>query len=151
MGLIDADGDSLKYEIQEELQRGARIKVIGVGGGGTNAVDRLIQEGMAGVEFYAINTDAQALAASRVPNKLQIGERITKGLGAGSDPAVGRRAALEETEPLLEAMAGADMVFVTAGLGGGTGAGAGPGVGSGAPQPETPPTPRRHQPRASPA
>jgi cell division protein FtsZ len=130
MGLIDADGDSLKYEIQEEVQRGARIKVIGVGGGGTNAVDRLIQEGMAGVEFYAINTDAQALAASRVPNKLQIGARITKGLGAGSDPAVGRKAALEETEPLLEALAGADMVFVTAGLGGGTGAGAAPVVAS---------------------
>jgi cell division protein FtsZ len=101
-----------------------------VGGGGTNAVDRLIQEGMAGVEFYAINTDAQALEASRVPNKLQIGARITKGLGAGSDPAVGRKAALEETEPLLEALAGADMVFVTAGLGGGTGAGAAPVVAS---------------------
>jgi cell division protein FtsZ len=130
MGLLDADADSLKYEIQEEVQRGARIKVIGVGGGGTNAVDRLIQEGMAGVEFYAINTDAQALASSRVPNKLQIGSRITKGLGAGSDPAVGRKAALEETEPLLEALAGADMVFVTAGLGGGTGAGAAPVVAS---------------------
>jgi cell division protein FtsZ len=130
MGLIDADGDSLKYEIQEELQRGARIKVIGVGGGGTNAVDRLIQEGMAGVEFYAINTDAQALAASHVPNKLQIGTRITRGLGAGADPAVGRKAALEETERLLELMEGADMVFVTAGLGGGTGAGAAPVVAS---------------------
>jgi len=130
MGLIDADADSLKYEIQEEVQRGARIKVIGVGGGGTNAVDRLIQEGMAGVEFYAINTDAQALAVSHVPNKLQIGARITKGLGAGSDPSIGRKAALEETEPLLEALAGADMVFVTAGLGGGTGAGAAPVVAS---------------------
>jgi len=132
MGLIDADGDSLKYEIQEEALKGTRIKVIGVGGGGTNAVDRLIQEGMAGVEFYAINTDAQALANSRVPmpNKLQIGSRITKGLGAGADPAVGRKAALEETEPLLEALTGADMVFVTAGLGGGTGAGAAPVVAS---------------------
>jgi len=130
MGLIDADSDSLTYEIQDEVQRGARIKVIGVGGGGTNAVDRLIQEGMAGVEFYAINTDAQALAASRVPNKLQIGTRITKGLGAGSDPAMGRKAALEETERLLEALQGADMVFVTAGLGGGTGAGAAPVVAS---------------------
>jgi cell division protein FtsZ len=104
--------------------------VIGVGGGGTNAVDRLIQEGMAGVEFYAINTDAQALASSHVPNKLQIGTRITKGLGAGSDPALGRKAALEETERLLELMEGADMVFVTAGLGGGTGAGAAPVVAS---------------------
>jgi cell division protein FtsZ len=130
MGLIDADSDSLSYEIQDEVQKGARIKVIGVGGGGTNAVDRLIQEGMAGVEFYAINTDAQALAASRVPNKLQIGTRITKGLGAGSDPAMGRKAALEETERLLEALQGADMVFVTAGLGGGTGAGAAPVVAS---------------------
>ncbi len=130
MGLIDADGDSLKYEIQEEMQRGARIKVIGVGGGGTNAVGRLIQEGMAGVEFYAINTDAQALAASIVPNKLQLGARITKGLGAGSDPSLGRKAALEETDRLLELLEGADMVFVTAGLGGGTGAGAAPVVAS---------------------
>jgi cell division protein FtsZ len=130
MGLIDADGDSLKYEIQEEMQKGARIKVIGVGGGGTNSVDRLIREGMAGVEFYAINTDAQALGASSVPNKLQIGSRITRGLGAGSDPAVGRKAALEETERLLELLQGADMVFVTAGLGGGTGAGAAPVVAS---------------------
>jgi cell division protein FtsZ len=130
MGLIDEDGDSLKYEIQEEIQKGARIKVIGVGGGGTNAVDRLIQEGLAGVEFFAINTDAQSLAASHVPNKLQIGHRITKGLGAGSDPAVGRKAALEETDQLLELLQGADMVFVTAGLGGGTGAGAAPVVAS---------------------
>src|SRR5215472_16764630 len=111
MGLIDADGHSLKYEIQEETQRGARIKVIGVGGGGTNAVARLIQEGMQGVEFYAINTDAQALAASTVPNRLQIGARITKGLGAGADPSVGRKAALEETDRLLELLEGADMVF----------------------------------------
>ena len=130
MGLIDAYGESLKYEIQEEMQKGARIKVIGVGGGGTNAVDRLIREGLAGVEFYAINTDAQALAASSVPNKMQIGSRITRGLGAGSDPAVGRKAALEETEHLLELLQGADMVFVTAGLGGGTGAGAAPVVAS---------------------
>ena len=131
MGLIDADADSLKYEIQDEendMQRGARIKVIGVGGGGTNAVNRLIQEGLAGVEFHAINTDAQALAASIVPNRLQIGAKITKGLGCGSDPNLGRKAALEETDRILELLQDADMVFVTAGLGGGTGAGAAPVV-----------------------
>jgi cell division protein FtsZ len=130
MGLIDADADSLKYEIQDEVQRGARIKVIGVGGGGTNAVNRLIQEGMAGVEFHAINTDAQALAASSVPNRLQIGAKITKGLGCGSDPNLGRKAALEETDRILELLHDTDMVFVTAGLGGGTGAGAAPVVAS---------------------
>ena len=129
--MAESNGNNdVRIQYHDEPRNRAKIKVIGVGGGGTNAVDRLIQEGMAGVEFYAINTDAQALAASHVPNKLQIGERITRGLGAGSDPAVGRKAALEETEPLLEALQGADMVFVTAGLGGGTGAGAAPVVAS---------------------
>jgi cell division protein FtsZ len=119
--------DVLKYELQEET-KGARIKVIGVGGGGSNAVGRMYEEGMEGVQFYVMNTDAQALQASKVPNKIQIGARITNGLGAGSDPAVGRAAALEDTERILGILEGADLVFVTAGLGGGTGAGASPVV-----------------------
>jgi len=120
--------DALKFEIEEETRRGARIKVIGVGGGGSNAVARMYEEGLDGVEFYAMNTDAQALEASNVPNKIQIGAKTTSGLGAGSDPAVGRQAALEDTERILAILEGADLVFVTAGLGGGTGAGAAPVV-----------------------
>ena len=126
MGLLDAD---LKYEIQEEF-RGARIKVVGVGGGGSNAVTRMIDEGLEGVDFHVINTDMQALSSSPSPNKLQIGAKITNGLGAGSDPGIGRRAALEDTEKILEILEGTDMVFVTAGLGGGTGTGAAPVVAS---------------------
>jgi cell division protein FtsZ len=126
MSLLDAD---LKYEIQEEF-RGARIKVVGVGGGGSNAVARMIDEGLEGVEFHINNTDQQALASSASPNKLQIGAKITNGLGAGSDPALGRRAALEDTEKILEILEGTDMVFVTAGLGGGTGTGAAPVIAS---------------------
>src|SRR5438034_7890450 len=126
MSLLDSD---LKYEIQEEF-RGARIKVVGVGGGGSNAVARMIDEGLEGVEFHIINTDMQALASSASPNKLQIGEKITHGLGAGSDPAIGRRAALEDTERILQILEGTDMVFVTAGLGGGTGTGAVPVIAS---------------------
>jgi cell division protein FtsZ len=118
--------NALKYELQEETRKGARIKVIGVGGGGSNAVARMFEEGLEGVEFYAMNTDAQALAACVVPNKIQIGVRVTNGLGAGSDPEVGRQAALEDTERILSILEGADLVFVTAGLGGGTGAGASP-------------------------
>src|ERR1700685_4560218 len=120
--------EDLKYELAEETRKGDRIKVIGVGGGGSNAVGRMYEEGLDGVEFYVMNTDAQALAASRVPNKLQIGAKITNGLGAGSDPAVGRKAALEDTERILGILEGADLVFVAAGLGGGTGAGASPVV-----------------------
>jgi len=126
MSLLDAD---LKYEIDEEF-RGARLKVIGVGGGGSNAVARMIDEGLDGVEFHVMNTDAQALAASSVSSKLQIGGKITNGLGAGSDPSVGRQAALEDTDKIVEILEGADMVFVTAGLGGGTGTGAAPVVAS---------------------
>jgi cell division protein FtsZ len=122
--------DILKYELQDEMRKGARIKVIGVGGGGSNAVGRMFEEGLAGVEFYVMNTDAQALETSKVPNKVQIGEKITHGLGAGSDPAIGRQAALEDTERILGILEGADLVFVTAGLGGGTGAGALPVVAS---------------------
>jgi cell division protein FtsZ len=130
MALLDASFDRLKYELQDETRKGARIKVVGVGGGGSNAVARMIHEGLEGVEFHIMNTDVQALEASIVPNKLQIGVKITGGLGAGSDPAVGRQAALEDTERIIELLQGADMVFVTAGLGGGTGAGAAPVVAS---------------------
>jgi cell division protein FtsZ len=130
MGLIDSENDDLKYEIQEEAGGGARIKVIGVGGAGCNAVARLFHEGMQGVEFCAMNTDAQALAACEVPIKLQIGAKITNGLGAGYNPEIGRQAALENTDKIVETLQGADMVFVSAGLGGGTGTGAAPVVAS---------------------
>ena len=122
--------DALKFVIQEEALLGTRIKVVGVGGGGSNAVARMMSEGVGGVEFYVLNTDMQALNASPVPNKLAIGSKMTNGLGAGSDPGVGRQAALEDTERIIEILEGADMVFVTAGLGGGTGTGAAPVVAS---------------------
>ncbi len=122
--------DGLKFEIQEELLRGTKIKVIGVGGGGSNAVGRMMAEGLTGVDFHVMNTDAQALHASAVPNKVQLGTRLTAGLGAGSDPETGRQAALEDTERIIEILEGSDMVFVTAGLGGGTGTGAAPVVAS---------------------
>jgi cell division protein FtsZ len=130
MSIISTDLNSLKYEMQEETRKGARIKVIGVGGGGSNAVARMMQEGLEGPEFHVLNTDSQALASSPVPSKIQIGVKVTQGLGAGADPQIGRQAALEDTERILELLQGADMVFVTAGLGGGTGAGAAPVVAS---------------------
>ncbi len=120
----------LKFMIQEDTHAATRIKVVGVGGGGSNAVARMISEGLGGVEFYALNTDMQSLNASPVPNILAIGSKMTNGLGAGSDPSVGRQAALEDTERIIEALEGADMVFVTAGMGGGTGTGAAPVVAS---------------------
>lgn len=120
--------DDLKFELEDESRKGARIKVVGVGGAGSNAVGRMYEEGLPGVEFYVMNTDAQALGASRVPNKLQIGARITGGLGAGSNPEVGRQSALEDTDTILDILEGADIVFVTAGMGGGTGGGAAPVV-----------------------
>jgi cell division protein FtsZ len=110
--------------------RGARIKVIGVGGAGGNAVNRLIEDGMEGVEFIAANTDLQALQDSRAQVRIQLGEVIARGLGAGGNPELGKRAALEDTDKLVDALDGADMVFVTAGLGGGTGTGAAPIIGS---------------------
>ncbi len=122
--------DDLKFLIEDEVQIGTRIKVVGVGGGGGNAVARMLEEGLVGVDFYTLNTDKQALAASPVANKLAIGKKLTTGLGAGADPAVGRQAALEDTEHIIEILEGADMVFVTAGLGGGTGTGAAPVVAS---------------------
>jgi cell division protein FtsZ len=128
--MADAKSDGLKFVIQDEMLLGNRIKVVGVGGGGSNAVARMMADGMTGVEFYILNTDLQALNASPVPNKLAIGAKVTNGLGAGSDPTVGRQAALEDTERIIEILEGADMVFVTAGLGGGTGTGAAPVVAS---------------------
>jgi cell division protein FtsZ len=122
--------DALKFAIQEEALHGTKIKVVGVGGGGSNAVARMMNEGVTGVEFHIMNTDVQALNASPVPNKLVIGSKVTNGLGAGSDPGLGRQAALEDTERIIEVLEGADMVFVTAGLGGGTGTGAAPVVAS---------------------
>jgi cell division protein FtsZ len=122
--------DALKFAIQEEALLGTKIKVIGVGGGGSNAVARMMDEGLTGVEFHILNTDVQALNASSVPNTLAIGSKVTNGLGAGSDPTLGRQAALEDTEKIIEVLEGADMVFVTAGLGGGTGTGAAPVVAS---------------------
>jgi len=109
---------------------GARIKVIGSGGGGSNAVNRMIEAGIEGIEFLVANTDLQALKRSRAPIKIQLGSRLTKGLGAGADPNVGREAALEDTDKIIEVLEGADMVFVTTGLGGGTGTGAAPIVAS---------------------
>ena len=123
-----AEPDPLKFEIQDETLGGTRIKVIGIGGGGSNAVNRMIEAGLGGVEFYVMNTDAQALRVSKCPNRIAIGARITHGLGAGSDPEIGRQAALEDTDRIVQVLEGADMVFVAAGLGGGTGSGAAPVV-----------------------
>jgi len=122
--------DSMKFEMAEDTSPVTRIKVIGIGGAGCNAVARMMQKGPPGVEYYVLNTDRQSLQASPVPNKLAIGPKITNGLGAGSDPAVGKQAALEDTERIIEILEGADMVFVAAGLGGGTGTGAAPVVAS---------------------
>src|SRR5256714_12799855 len=105
---------------------GAKIKVIGVGGGGGNAINRMIEAGIEGVQFLVANTDLQALKSSRASVKIQIGEKLTRGLGAGGDPEVGRQSALEDTEKIIEALEGSDMVFITTGLGGGTGTGAAP-------------------------
>src|SRR6478609_8105651 len=126
----DAETEALRLTLDTEVRTGARIKVVGVGGGGSNAVNRMLAAGFDGVEFIIANTDVQALHLNGAPNKLQIGAKLTKGLGAGADPNVGREAALEDTEKLIEALDGADMVFVTTGLGGGTGTGAAPVIAS---------------------
>jgi cell division protein FtsZ len=123
--------EKLRILLEEDTTRaGARIKVIGVGGGGSNAVNRMVLAGFCDVEFIVANTDRQALAMNAAPLKVQIGAQLTKGLGAGADPNVGRSAALEDTEKILEVLTGADMVFVTTGLGGGTGTGAAPVIAS---------------------
>ena len=113
-------------EFDMDMQQLATIKVIGVGGGGSNAVNRMIEHGVQGVEFIAVNTDAQALNLSKAETKLQIGSKLTRGLGAGANPEIGKKAAEESKEQIEESLKGADMVFVTAGMGGGTGTGAAP-------------------------
>ncbi|HUI40890.1 MAG TPA: cell division protein FtsZ [Terriglobia bacterium] len=120
------DNDGLRVDFSDDALQGAKLKVIGVGGGGGNAVNRMIAAHLEGVEFMVANTDLQALGVSQAPMKIQLGAKLTKGLGAGANPDVGRRAALEDTEKIIEALEGADMVFITAGLGGGTGTGGAP-------------------------
>jgi cell division protein FtsZ len=122
--------DRLRLTLDPEPRPGAKIKVIGVGGGGSNAVNRMVTVGLGGVEFIVANTDVQALDQSQASVKIQIGQKLTKGLGAGADPNIGRQAALEDTDMLIQALSGADMVFVTTGLGGGTGTGAAPVIAS---------------------
>lgn len=114
------------FDFDIDVEQFARIKVYGVGGGGNNAVNRMIDSGVRGIEFIALNTDKQALYSSRAEQKLQLGEKITKGLGAGANPEIGTRAAEENRAEILESLKGADMVFITAGMGGGTGTGAAP-------------------------
>jgi cell division protein FtsZ len=123
-------GDGRLAVMLDEEQLGARIKVIGVGGGGGNAVNRMIQAGIKGIEFMVANTDVQAMRNSLAPVKLQIGGKLTKGLGAGANPEIGKQAALEDTDRILEALSGADMIFITTGMGGGTGTGAAPIIAS---------------------
>ena len=132
MILMDERGpkSTPRISFDETKAVGANIKVIGVGGGGSNAVNRMISTNLTGVEFMVANTDCQALKGSRAPLKIQIGGKLTKGLGAGSNPEIGRQAALEDSEKIIEALQGADMVFITAGLGGGTGTGAVPIIAS---------------------
>ncbi len=122
--------EDLRISLNEETRNDAVIKVIGVGGGGGNAVNRMIEAGVEGVEFIVANTDLQALRMSKASVKIQLGVKLTNGLGAGAKPDIGRKAALEDSEQLVEALEGADMVFVTAGLGGGTGTGAAPIIAS---------------------
>ncbi len=128
--MSDMHDNDLRIQYHEATPRTARIKVIGVGGGGNNAVNRMIAANVEGVEFIAANTDVQALQSSNAAVKLQLGVKLTSGLGAGANPDVGRRAALEDSDKIIEALEGADMVFVTAGLGGGTGTGAAPVIAS---------------------
>ena len=119
-----------KLNISMDAELPAKIKVIGVGGGGGNAVNRMIQAGIAGIEFMVANTDQQAMQTSLAPTKLQLGLKLTKGLGAGANPDIGRQAALEDTDRILEALSGADMIFIATGMGGGTGTGAAPIIAS---------------------
>ena len=129
MAIDDRQGLDISFD-EDPPTSGARIKVIGVGGGGGNAVNHMIDARIEGIDFLVANTDAQALKRSFAPIKLQIGSRLTKGLGAGANPEIGRDAALEDTDKILEALEGADMVFVTVGMGGGTGTGAAPIIAS---------------------
>jgi cell division protein FtsZ len=127
---IEETDSNIRVDFSDELRAGAKIKVIGVGGGGGNAVNHMIEAGVTGVDFLVANTDSQALGISKAPVKIQLGAKLTKGLGAGANPEIGRRAALEDTDKVIDALEGADMVFVTAGLGGGTGSGGAPIVAS---------------------
>ena len=122
--------NDIRISFNEEARNDAKIKVIGVGGGGGNAVNRMIDAGVEGIEFIVANTDLQALRMSQAPMKIQLGVKLTNGLGAGANPEVGRKAALEDSDKIIEALEGADMVFVTTGLGGGTGTGAAPIIAS---------------------
>ena len=115
-----------EFDQEQEMEPIAKIKVVGVGGGGNNAVNRMIASGLKGVEFIAINTDAQALVHAMAQNRMQIGEKLTRGLGAGARPEIGEKAAQENRDDIIKALQGADMIFVTAGMGGGTGTGAAP-------------------------
>ena len=124
------DNSGIRISLNEEPRNDAKIRVIGVGGGGGNAVNRMIDAGVEGIEFVAANTDLQALRMSRAPVKIQLGVKLTNGLGAGANPEVGRKAALEDSDKIIEALEGADMIFVTTGLGGGTGTGAAPIIAS---------------------
>jgi cell division protein FtsZ len=124
------EDNGLRICFNEEARNDARIKVIGVGGGGNNAVNRMIDSGMEHIEFIVANTDLQALRMSHAATKIQLGVKLTNGLGAGANPEIGRKAALEDSDKIIEALEGADMVFVTAGLGGGTGTGATPIIAS---------------------
>ena len=122
--------NDIRIHFNEDALNSAKIKVIGVGGGGGNAVNRMIESHLEGIEFVVANTDLQALKLSRAPVKIQLGVKLTNGLGAGANPEVGRKAALEDADKIIEALEGADMVFVTTGLGGGTGTGAAPIIAS---------------------
>jgi len=124
------EDNALRISFNEEARNDARIKVIGVGGGGNNAVNRMIDSGMEHIEFIVANTDLQALRMSRAATKIQLGVKLTNGLGAGANPEIGRKGALEDSDKIIEVLEGADMVFVTAGLGGGTGTGAAPIIAS---------------------
>jgi cell division protein FtsZ len=125
----EGEGSSLKFQFEERQENTTRIRVMGIGGGGGNAVNRMHSSHFQDVEFAIVNTDLQALQSSNVPQRIQIGNRLTKGLGAGANPEIGRKAALEDKELIIQALEGIDLVFLTAGLGGGTGTGAAPVIG----------------------
>ncbi|HXV90309.1 MAG TPA: cell division protein FtsZ, partial [Gemmatimonadales bacterium] len=114
------------FELEETVSQNARMKVVGIGGGGGNAVNRMVDEGVAGVEFISVNTDAQALMNNRADVKVQIGKKLTRGLGAGARPEIGRQAMEENRDDVLRVLQSADLVFVTCGMGGGTGTGSAP-------------------------
>src|ERR1700756_948286 len=129
-GKAEDSSEDIRISFNEDPRNNAKIKVIGVGGGGGNAVNRMINAKVEGVEFVVANTDLQALQMSQASVKIQLGVKLTSGLGAGANPEIGKKAALEDAEKIIEALEGADMVFVTAGMGGGTGTGAAPIIAS---------------------